>query len=123
MQNGIRICYDVLQTIETDGVLAPWNPESKISASAVLFVQMRDCSCNMALAVKVGVMLEAELYRPSDDCLSVDHPVGLSHYHSVDAAGCAFSRCPVVFRCLCYHLDLFQGEPLSQSGVTANDDA
>ena len=106
MQNGIRICYDVLQTIETDGVLAPWNPESEIASSSVLFMQMRDSTGYVSLAVEVWIMLEAELYCPAYYGLPINHPVGFGHDHSIYASRCTFSGRPVVFCCLGYGLDL-----------------
>ena len=75
----------------------------------------------MALAVKVRVVLEAELHSPAYDCLAVNHPVSFRDNHSVYASWCAFSRGPVVFCCLSYNLYLFWGEPLCQSMVVSDD--
>ena len=72
----------------------------------------------MPLTVKVRIMLHAILQRAYDDRLTVNHPVGLSHQHSIYAARRSLSRGTMVFRRLRDHFDLFLIKPLPEPPVS-----
>ena len=86
MVDSFVICNDILEVGEPGCIVAPRDPKLQIASTTVFLAEVRNRTFDMSFAVKVGIMLESELDGAAYDGVSFNHPVSLSHKHSVDAA-------------------------------------